>query len=40
LDEQLGFSLLLSFFLIVSGVAIAQSEKHHEQGPATLEHGN
>jgi len=40
LDEQLGFSLLMSFLLIVSGVAIAQSEKHHEQEQVTLEHGN
>ncbi len=38
LNEQLGFSLIVSFLLIVSGVAIAQSEKHHEQEVGTFAH--
>jgi len=38
LNEQLGFSLIISFLLIVSGVAIAQSEKHHEQEVGTIAH--
>lgn len=40
LDEQLGLSLLASFTLIAGGVAIAQSEKRHEQEPGLNEHGH
>ena len=40
LNEQLGFSLLVSFLLIAGGVAIAQSEKHDEREPVTSNHGN
>ncbi|MAT85945.1 MAG: hypothetical protein CMA25_03175 [Euryarchaeota archaeon] len=39
LDEKLGWSLLWSFLLICSGVALAQSDKnHHEQHPPPSEH--
>ena len=31
LDERLGWSLLFAFILIVGGVALAQSEKRHQQ---------
>jgi drug/metabolite transporter (DMT)-like permease len=40
LDEQLGLSLLASFALIAGGVAIAQSEKRHEQEAVIAEHGH
>jgi drug/metabolite transporter (DMT)-like permease len=40
LDEQLGWSLVLSFLMIAGGVAIAQSEKHHEREPNLSEHGH
>ena len=37
LDEKLGWSLLWSFLLICSGVALAQSDKnHHEQHPSQV----
>jgi drug/metabolite transporter (DMT)-like permease len=40
LNEQLGWSLLLSFLMIAGGVAIAQSEKHDEREPTLSEHGH
>jgi drug/metabolite transporter (DMT)-like permease len=40
LDEQLGLSLFASFALIAGGVAIAQSEKRHEQEAGLTEHGH
>ena len=40
LDEQLGLSLVAAFVLIVSGVVIAQSEKHDESEPSGLIHGD
>jgi len=40
IDEKLGWSLLISFLLIVGGVALAQSEKGDEAGTSGLDNAD